>query len=285
MINPPHVVCGIATHGNRMNGLVAAVASLLPQVDRVYVYLAADASIEDFLRWYKGLPDNDSDRVVYEVEGRHLHPCGDAGKFRGLRPEQHYRDSMGYGPFYYFSADDDLIYADGVVDYMRRRLDEKYNNKAIVGLHGVLMDYNAKVYYRDRKVFHCQKDLAVDTPVNCLGTGVMMMRSDALSFSFRDMKIPNMADIWLALFASQACVPMIALAHKGSWLQDGPVDSRVSIWRQWNASGAARRKHPGNEIVRSRQWPIHCHPNCTQGVNYWNMRMRRVLGRFNPLSS
>jgi hypothetical protein len=121
---------------------------------------------------------------------------------------------------YYFTIDDDLIYPARYADYMIESF-EKYGRKYIVTLHGrTFYEYPVVSYYRSPHYnFRCLGDVETDVLVDFGGTGVMMFHTDLLKFSSEDIKLPNMADIWVAKFAKEREIKIACINHNSWYLK------------------------------------------------------------------
>ena len=103
----------------RRDSLRRVVESLLPQVDRLGVYLNGYGDVPEFLA------DDRIDVARSEDHG----DLGDAGKmFWAAEP----------GVDYHLACDDDILYP---ADYVARMVAEvdRYGRRALVGCHGALM--------------------------------------------------------------------------------------------------------------------------------------------------
>jgi len=183
----------------RRKTLKEAVESLLPQVDRVNVYLNEYRDVPSFLNHPK----------IRVARSQKHGNRGDAGKFFW----------SGRGRGYHLTADDDIIYPKGYVTRLVNAIDH-YGRRAVLSFHGTVLRPGAKVYYKDRvTTFRCLDGVDGNHPVHVAGTGVMGYHSDALKVTPEDFKHPNMADVWMGLLCQKARVPCVVLQHKGGWLK------------------------------------------------------------------
>ena len=133
---------------------------------------------------------------------------------------------------YIFTIDDDLIYPP---DYVQTMIDhiERYKRKAIITLHGRTFGrFPIKSYYRDetRKGYHWDRPLAEDVQVHSGGTGVMAWHSDTITIDYDRITFGNCADVWMAVFAREANVPIMCVAHETGWLQY--LDPKETIYKK-----------------------------------------------------
>ncbi|WP_022871648.1 hypothetical protein [Yaniella halotolerans] len=207
---------GIATMPGRESTLARVLNRIAPQVDEVFVYLNQMASVP---RQCRTVPNN-----VKFYTGPDL---GDRGKFAFLD---------GFTG-YYITVDDDIAYAKYHVSNLLSGI-ERYERKAIVGWHGsiILEPFNDYYSQNSRKTFTYFRAVEEDIPVHVLGTGASGFHTDTLRLDFADFRVPNMADVFVALAARKQIVPMIVLAHRAR--EASPLKTTESI------SEASLRKHP-----------------------------------------
>ena len=194
------ITASLATIPGRRETLKRVVSSLLPQVDRLNVYLNGYGEVPDFLSGPKI-------RVARSEEHRDR---GDAGKFFW---ENDYTDEG-----YRLTCDDDIVYPPDYAKCMVSAV-ERYDRRVVVTLHGAVLKFPVRNYYADRVVHHCRTNVLRDAPVHVGGTGVMAWHSSAIRLSTKDFEKPNMADIWMALAAKRKGVPIIVLAHAREYLE------------------------------------------------------------------
>jgi len=200
------VLASMATIPGREDTLARTVASLLPQVSRLRVYLNGHERLPPCLQ------DPRVDVVWSLDHGDH----GDAGKFWWCE--------MGGG--YLFTCDDDIVYPPDYVDRMVRAV-ERYKRSAVVGVHGVLIHDRVRSYYRDRKVLHTVSALPEDQPVHLVATSSAAWHASTLVVRHADFEAPNMADIWLGVVCQRQKVPSVAVSRRAGWLQVQAVPTSI----------------------------------------------------------
>lgn len=209
------VTASLATIPSRAHTLPATIYSLLPQVDRLNVYLNGFDEPPAFL--------TEHSKISFALS-RSYGDRGDAGKFFWA----------GRVSGYYFACDDDLVYPHDYVEYMVGRLDA-YRCRPIVSLHGSLLHDPVESYYQDRTTHHCLLAVEEDEPVHVVGTGVCAYHTDHIALTPEVFELPNMADIWLALFAKTHRIPLVVLAHPALYLDYQFVED--SIYRRAMTTG------------------------------------------------
>jgi len=245
------VTASLASIPARESLLREVVARLLPQVDRLNVFLNDYAALPEWL---------EHPRVTVARSQDHG-DLGDAGKF-------FWADSVRG---YHLTCDDDLDYP---ADYVERIVAdiETLRRRAVVSYHGVRLRENFTSYYKvgDREVFHFKDPLAEWLGVHLGGTGVMGYHSSALRVSRHDFRHPNMADIWLGLLAQQQKVPIVTPPRRANWLRDlGSTDSIFSR----GCAGEGTAEIQARVIKAHMPWQIHPLPTYREG-EFWEDRYR-----------
>lgn len=200
---PPtrRIVAGMATVAGNEEALRAAVMSLLPQVDHLYLYLNGYSSVPAFLNGRSKVS------VCLDADGKRY---GDAGKFWGLAqsPEA-----------IYLSCDDDIAYPADYVEVMVAELAQT-RGRAVVGVHGALITQPCEGYYRDgsRTVFHFERPLMRRRRVHVLGTATCVFHTGVVAVTLEAFELANMADIWLAKYLQAAGIAAFAVPRPARWL-------------------------------------------------------------------
>jgi len=176
---------------------------------------------------------------------------GDAGKF-------YWAEMVAAG--YHVIIDDDIIYPPDFVETLVTWC-QRYQNKAIVGTHGVVLTEPFTGYYESRRVYPYAKTLENAVSVHLVGTGGVCYHTGALRVCREEFKHPNMADIWLALLAQEQRVPTVCIPHKAGWLRDIPGTGRDSIFhhslkRIRSAKNTADKQ---TEVIQAT-WPWQIFP-------------------------
>ena len=239
------ITASLASIPSRADALRAVIASLLPQVDQLNVYLNSYASIPDFL----------TDPKVTVAQSKDYGDLGDAGKF--------FWAAATHG--YHFTCDDDLIYPPWHVELLVREI-EKRKRAAVIGLHGVLLKQDEFVsYYKSREVFPCLRDFEQSRQVHILGTGALAYHASTVRVSRLDFRHPNMADVWFGLLCQRQKVPLVCVEHRANWLRQIEGTDEGSIYL------TCKRRMPGNTadlqtgaILATLPWELHRIAPCTR---------------------
>lgn len=226
----PARIASLATVPDRIHLLDRVIESLIPQMDRIFVYLNGHTQIPPCLRRH----------TVRVARSQQYGNLGDVGKF-------FWADQLPGNSCYHFTCDDDLVYP---VDYATTLIDgiERYDRTAIVSVHGAILREPITSYYRSRGVYACLESLDVDTQVDVLGTGVMAYHTDTISLSIHDFSVANMADVWCAVAAKRQNIPRVVIAHRQGWLGYLPPPAGTTIYERYTATGDDAKQ---TEVIRA----------------------------------
>lgn len=203
------VTASMASIPTRLRALRRVVDSLLPQVDRLNVYLNGHDAIPGFLRHPK----------VVVAWSKHTGDIGDAGKMFWTATVRGY----------HFTCDDDILYPS---DYVAKTVAtiERYGRGSVLSYHGSRIVEPFESYYRTRKTFRFLRELDHDEVVHVPGTGVAAWHTDTIRLMPEDFSVANMADVWLGVACQKQRVSVVTPAHEAGWFEDLKC-YRDSIWR------------------------------------------------------
>lgn len=247
---PREKICASMASVKGREAMVAdAVHSLYPFVDKLRVYLND----------YDAVPTGLKLPRVEIVRSQQFGDDGDAGKFFWVENKEYDLNLI---------CDDDLIFPPDYVPEMVAAL-KRYDNKAIVGLHGILLKQPTPAYYNEqyrhvRRFLHGNN---VDYQVHVLGTGAILYDARTLKLSRRDFQYRNMADIWLMEQAQAQNVPAVCIARPRNWVIQNAMPSGVpniydaSHGKQGNGfdTGAVQ-----SAVVKAN-WPVTLQPLVREG--------------------
>ena len=206
------ITASLTTILEREQALKDTVRSLLPQVDKLNVYLHGYTKKPSFL-------NNKKIEVAFSLE------YGDQGDIDKMAWVDEVKG-------YHLICDDDLIYPPDYAKEMVKAID-RYGKKAIVSFHGsVLKRLPIARYYRDRMVFPCLGEVKYDQQVSIIGTGTLGYHS-SVGVNKIDLKgkFPNMLDIHFSIWARENGILLYALAHKEGWIKHSEkVDLNKTIY-------------------------------------------------------
>lgn len=199
------VTAYMATFPTRELIIAEAVESLLPQVDKLVIWVNGEMELPQIcyhkkveLYWGK------------DVLGFDL---GCAGKFAFAF------EWDGY----IFTVDDDIIYPS---DYVERSIAkiEEYERKCVLSWHGRQTSLPITVYRSAKDMIkNCsfQQTVAEDTECHIIGTGVMFFHTSTIvpKYDVMEMKHTNVSDIHFAQSMDMRGIKTIVAAHDRGWLK------------------------------------------------------------------
>jgi len=226
------VTIGMASIPGRRKNLPGIVAALLPQVDRLCVYLNG----------YSDVPACLDHPKVSVFRSQDHGDLGAAGKFFGVE------GAVGY----FFTVDDDIVYPSDYVEKMISAI-KRYDKKAIVCVHGTrFFSTHPSTWMRSRKGFHFLHGLECDEQVNVAGTATVAFHTDSFKLSPRVFSRKNMADMFFAIEAKAQGVPIFAIARSENWLGKFPDVSADTIWHQAYENDMDQ----SDILARHAPWPV-----------------------------
>lgn len=190
------MVAGMATMPSRKDTFPRALQCIVRQVDRLYLYLDGFQYVPAAAKRYPNVVPI----LSGDMPGLHAN-----GKLIGLVLEEE--------PGLYACFDDDFHFRRDFVSKMRTAL-ARYDDKAVVGLHGTAFNRPLEGYFKDGKSVSYWRPLESDWQVDALGTGAVLFNSRFLRFDVRNWPFGNMADLGVATEAARAGLPMIAIARR-----------------------------------------------------------------------
>src|SRR5229473_4838824 len=191
---------GMATMPSRAHTLGTVLASILPQLDRLFVFFDKHEKIPQA---FMGHP-----KIVPLLPSRFGALAG-CGKFLGMELESQ--------PCLYFCFDDDILYPPGYVEFMTRGL-YRHRLQAVIGLHANVLKPPHLSYKRDRDVLHFTDALELDAHFDVLGTGTIAFHTGTFRFDPRAWQFKDMTDLMLAIEAAKQGLPRIAIRRPKNYL-------------------------------------------------------------------
>jgi hypothetical protein len=194
------LIAGMATMPTRSHTFPIALASVIGQVDRLYLYLDGD--------FVPGAARGD-ERIV-AISSRDVPGLRANGKFLGLLHEP--------ADCRYLTIDDDIAYPPTYVAALQAGLDA-FADRAIVGFHGTILPRPFERFNKGRGGHAFDQALASPCEVDILGTGTTMFATSTLRFDVRRWTHVNMDHLGLALEAARAGLPLMCLARPAGFLR------------------------------------------------------------------
>lgn len=234
-------IFNMATMPSRIESLRDTVASILPQADKLNIYLNDFDKVPDFLKHQK---------INAMLSKDYYNDLGDVGKFLFLEniPED----------AWIFTVDDKFQYPGNYAAYLISKL-EKYGRQIITSLHGrnFWTDRPSNSYYFDCENFYgCLQHHPEDKWVHEIGTGVMACHSSLLKKYGCNLDIYkriNMTDIYFSMWAQQHKIPMLVAGHNKGYLKIIlKHDDRYSIHAMCNTNDKIH-----TDTINAVKWTIN----------------------------
>jgi hypothetical protein len=201
----------MATMPSRVETAPRALASILPQVSRLWLFLDRFDTVPAYAR-------DDRIRVVRSQDAGDLRANG---KLLGLALEEE--------PCTFFPVDDDVEYPRDFCRTLEARLDH-YSSPVGVGVHAAILHPPIASYARDWTVLHRRAAQREERQVDLLGTDSLAVHSSTLRIDVRDWPDVNMVDLRFALAARRQSLPLVTIPRRAYWLQALDENQPDSIW-------------------------------------------------------
>ena len=237
---------GIATMPSRTHTFTRALDSILPQVDRLFVFFDKTTAVP--AAWL-GHP-----KIEALLPARYGE-LGGGGKFLGAE--------LQAGPCLYFCFDDDIRYPPTYVERLTHAL-RRHFMRAVVGVHGVYFQAPHLSYRQHRRIYHLASELSADVCVDALGTGTIAFHTGRFRFDPRRWPHVNMDDLMIAIEAVKQQLPRVCIRRPQGFLQPleenqadsiferlvaddrhetaimrAALDAWPDVWHRWPADGAS----------------------------------------------
>lgn len=235
------IVVAMASFPPRKAGMLLTVAALLPQCDRLCLYL------NGYDRRPKELPKSQKLTVILASPSRSAPDKGSQGK-------HHWLDR--YGDAYYLTVDDDILYPADYTEKMVAAID-RYSRKAIVTAHGSLyrLDPSGRIPKKglDRAHKICRmysEGISEDIYVHICGNGCAGCCPSEIGMTGAVSTGPLHSgdDGDYAIFAQANSVPIVRMATPAGWLK--PNDAVWPIQAQHKDAARLRLQD-----AKARSWP------------------------------
>lgn len=220
----PKIIFNIATVARRRIMFLEVLKMLARQTvpcDKINIALSAESIHPDLIRFLR------NHFKEYQLLNRPALTC--ENKMFNLDQED--ADS------YPLTFDDDIIYPSNYAERLIRGI-EHYEQKAVIGFHGIRFDSFPVTNYKAQKtMYQYFKTVDDDTDVHVIGTGCLGFHLGTLrgkGFRFADInKNLNCLDGSFGRWCRDNKVRTIVLGHKADWMQIFP-DSQdmLSLWKR-----------------------------------------------------
>jgi len=192
------IVASLASIPSRIRSLEKTVQSLFNNVSYLHVYLNDYQDVPKFLYNPK----------IIIARSQDYGNNGDAGKFFWTDKISHKEGG------YHFICDDDIYYTKSYITEMTEQLNKHPN--CLISACGSTIPQNFTNYYNDRTTYHFHDIITETKEVDIIGTGTLAYNANKINLNPFIFKYPNMADIWLSLYAKQHNIKMLKISFKGN---------------------------------------------------------------------
>lgn len=233
-------VAGMATMPSRAATAAEALATILPQVDVLWLFLDRFDAVPPYAR----------DRRIRVVRSQDVGDLRANGKLLGV--------ALNEQPCIFFSVDDDIAYPPDYCDTLVKHLD-RYDQPVVVGVHAALFPDDLRSYTRDTKVLHRRSPQERARCVDLLGTDSIAFRTTTLHFDVRAWTNVNMVDLSFARLASERSIPLVMIPRGAHWLRALDENQQDSIWRS-ALQDDSRQSVLARELIAMRKARATRHP-------------------------
>jgi hypothetical protein len=192
------VAC-MATFPARFESLPDVVASIIDQVDAMYVYVNQADTIPTCLKHPK----------IRAFLAKNT--AGDLSANGKIYPLQFIKGC------YVMLIDDDFVFPPDYVGQMKRTID-RFGGRVCVGVHGSIFAPRARWYFERSTVYTWRIGLSEHKLVQMLGSGCLAFHQTTLDIEFHDFMPHVMVDLTLAIRARKLGLPMLAVKRKPEWI-------------------------------------------------------------------
>jgi len=201
----------MATMPSRSGTAPHAIASILPQVDRLWL----------FLDRFDSVPPCAEHEGICIVRSQDIGDLRANGKLVGVAFEDE--------PCTFFAADDDIEYPADYCDTLDAYV-HRYSGAAVVGVHAAVLRSPLQSYGRDMKVLHRRADQERAEGVDLLGSDSLAFRTSTFRFDVREWPDLNMVDLSFARVARERSIPLVKIPRAAHWMRALDEDQDDSIW-------------------------------------------------------
>lgn len=205
---------GMATMPSRAHTLAVALDSILPQVDRLFLFFDKHDRVPDFAA--------SRPKIVPLLPAQHGQVGAD-GKLLGA--------CLLGSPCLYFCFDDDICYPPGYVELLASGL-ERHRFRALVGIHATRFVAPHLSYRQHRQVLHFAAPLTTDVLADELGSGTLAFHSGRFRIDPRAWRHHTLSDLMIAIEAVRLGLPRIALRRPVGFVRPLEEVQHDSLFRQ-----------------------------------------------------
>lgn len=205
--NIKKIVANVATIPKRQALFPKVLESILPQVDKINIFLN---EFDDIPLSFLELFNSHKDKIVF-------YRSQDIGNLRD-NVKFYFVDN---NDCYYLTIDDDIDYP---WDYVSKLIykSKLYEDKAVICVHGYCYWSQIKSFHADNqrrsRYFHYERDLESDVFVENAGTGTVLI-PPGLPFVNMNAGPYGFVDVLFSNQAKNAAIPIVAINRKANWLK------------------------------------------------------------------
>ena len=237
------VFVGLASIPSREQSLEQVVASLLPQVAGLGVYLNNWEHVPNFLKHPKIQLSRSQDHGDVR----------DNGKFFFIDKTN---------ATFYATVDDDIAYPK---DYISTLVgyQQMLGGTYAVGVHASIYPTTIKKLLRQRYLWHFAFEAPSLVPVDMIGTGTLLFERAYWQLDYSEIQTPGMADVWFAVAAKKRDFGLWVVPREAGWMttieqedpeanlfNEGRLDDSVQVRALSEAKVGSTRRSLLEQIVR-----------------------------------
>lgn len=204
-------VAGMATMPSRATSAPRSIASILPQVSRLWL----------FLDRFEAIPSYAEHERISVVRSQDVGDLRANGQLLGL--------ALDDEPCVFYPVGDDIDYPRDYCETLDSHL-RRLSGEAVVGAHAGILRSPVASYRADMKVLHYRSDQRRTQGVDILGSGTLAFRTATLHFDVRTWPDVNMVDLHFALMARTRGIPLVMVPRAAHWIQALDENQDDSIW-------------------------------------------------------
>jgi hypothetical protein len=196
--NLKDVFVGLASIPTREHSLEQVVASLLPQVAGLGVYLNNWENVPNFLKNPK----------IQVARSQDHGDVRDNGKFFFIDKTN---------ATFYATVDDDIAYPKDYIATLVRH-QQKLGGTYAVGVHAAIYPTTIKKLLRQRYLWHFAFEAPSLLPVDMIGTGTLLFERAYWQLEYSEIGTPGMADVWFAVAAKKRNYGLWVVPREAGWM-------------------------------------------------------------------
>jgi len=217
-----------------------AVESLLPQVDRMFVYLNGYPKVPDYLK---------NEKVAHALLSCDAGWRGSEAKFFFADPDSYKATLAPTTDDVYFTCDDDIVYPRDYVVKMVAALNR--HPGAVVCVHGSVLDLPVE-RYKKRTIFRFAEPLAQDQRVHIPGSGTLAYRLRDFVLRLKELEIRT-EDPNIGVILRERGIPLFSVARPPDWLKE--IERPAVGSTLWSETVGSNNDKAETTIVKRVDWP------------------------------